>query len=149
MKNTEPAMEALTAPAEPRLCRRGQLQFAFQGCLRKQNRSTRRMQRSSECVGGLGERERERRKRKGGWKKKPTWKTRRALGVGRAADQSFIINKNPIGALNRDQCAAGLSGLRGCIHLLVTLLASCHTSRTPICFVNKASGGAGLSLKFH
>lgn len=72
MKNTEPAMEALTAPAEPRLCRRGQLQFAFQGCLRKQNRSTRRMQRSSECVGGLGGREREREeKEEGGLEKKP------------------------------------------------------------------------------
>lgn len=30
-----------------------------------------------------------------------------AVGVGETADQSFIINKNPIGALNRDQCVAG------------------------------------------
>lgn len=141
MKNTEPAMEALTAPALPR----AQLQFAFQGCLRKQK--TLHTQHAKKFRVRWGAR--------GGEEKgveKATWKTRRAGGAGsgeRAADQSFIINKNPIGALNRDQCAAGLSGLRGCIHLLVTLLASCHTSRTPICFVNKASGGAGLSLKFH
>lgn len=40
--------------------------------------------------------------------------------VGGTADQSFIINKNPIGALNRDQCS-GLPGLWGCVHLLVSL----------------------------
>lgn len=43
----------------------------------------------------------------GGGKAHARREGRAAVGAGGTADQSFIINKNPIGALNRDQCVAG------------------------------------------
>lgn len=68
------------------------------------------------------------------------------------ANQSFIINKKiQLVALNRDQCGYRPDGWIAEKHFTFASvsLASCLTYRFAICFVNKASGGAGLSLKFH